>query len=59
MKNNDCGYRPIIVNKKKNDSRVNRHQQLQLQSWRANCDFQLVIGHYTCVEYLAKYAPKG
>ena len=45
--------------KQKNDSCVNRHQQLQLQSWRANCDLQLVIDHYACVEYLAQYAAKG
>ena len=41
---------------KRNDSRVNRHQQIQLQGWRANCDIQLVIDHHACVEYLAKYA---
>ena len=49
---------PEIV-AKRNDSRVNRHQQLQLQGWRANCDIQLVIDHHACVEYLAKYAAKG
>jgi hypothetical protein len=37
----------------------NNNQQLQLQSWRANCDIQVVIDHYACVEYLTKYAAKG
>ena len=46
---------------KRNDSRLNNHQQLQLQGWRANCDIQVVIEHYACVEYLdlTKYAAKG
>ena len=44
---------------KRNDSRLNNHQRLQLQGWRANCDIQVVIDHYACVEYLTKYAAKG
>ena len=43
----------------RNDSRLNNHQQLQLQGWRANCDIQVVIDHYACVEYLTKYAATG
>ncbi|CAB4029508.1 Hypothetical predicted protein [Paramuricea clavata] len=50
-------YRAKIV-AKRNDSRLNNHQQLQLQGWRANCDSQVVIDHYACVEYLTKYAAK-
>ncbi len=44
---------------KRNDSRLNTHQRLQLQGWRANCDIQVVIDHYACVEYLTKYVAKG
>ena len=44
---------------KRNDSRVNRHQRLQLQSWRANCDIQPIIDYNACLEYLAKYASKA
>ncbi|CAB3985549.1 ATP-dependent DNA helicase PIF1 [Paramuricea clavata] len=51
-------YRAKIVTKR-NDCRLNNHQQLQLQGWRANCDIQVVIDHYACVEYLTKYAAKG
>ena len=51
-------YRAKIVTKR-NDSRLNNHQQIQLQGWRANCDIQVVIDHYACVEYLTKYAAKG
>ncbi|CAB4021637.1 Hypothetical predicted protein [Paramuricea clavata] len=50
-------YRAKIVTKR-NDSRLNNHQQLQLQGWRANCDIQVVIDHHACVEYLTKYAAK-
>ncbi len=51
-------YRAKFVTKR-NDSRLNNHQHLQLQGWRANCDIQVVIDHYACVEYLTKYAAKG
>ena len=51
-------YRAKIVTKR-NDSRLNNHQQLQLQGWRANCDIQVVIDHFACVEYLTKCAAKG
>ena len=51
-------YRAKIVTRR-NDSRLNNHQQLQLQGWRANCDIQVVIDHYVCVEYLTQYAAKG
>ena len=51
-------YKAKIVTKR-NDTRLNNHQQVQLQGWRANCDIQVVIDHYACVEYLTKYAAKG
>ena len=51
-------YRAKVV-AKRNDPRLNNNQQLQLQGWRANCDIQVVIDHYACVEYLTKYAAKG
>ncbi|KAJ7351752.1 hypothetical protein OS493_035694 [Desmophyllum pertusum] len=51
-------YKARVVTER-NDSRLNNNQQLQLQGWRANCDIQVVIDHYSCVEYLTKYAAKG
>ena len=57
-KSDEPHYRTKIVTKI-NDSRPNSNQRLQLQSWRANCDIQVVIDHYACVEYLAKYTAKG
>ena len=44
---------------KRNDSRLNNYQRLQLQGWRANCDIQVVIDYHACIEYLVKYASKG
>ena len=51
-------YRAKIVTKR-NDSSLNNQQQLQLQGWRANCDIQVIIDYYACVEYLTKYAAKA
>ena len=44
---------------KRNDTRLNNHQRIQLQGWRANCNIQVVIDQYACIEYLSKYAAKG
>ena len=51
-------YKAKIITKR-NDPRLNNHQRLQLQGWRANCDIQVVIDYHACIEYLAKYASKG
>ena len=51
-------YRAKIVTER-DDSRLNRHQRLQLQGWRANCDINVVIDYHSCVEYLTKYASKA
>ena len=57
-KDKSVQYRAKIMTKQ-NDSRVNNHQRIQLQGWRANCDIQIIIDHHACVECLAKYATKG
>lgn len=44
---------------KRNDNRLNNHQRLQLQGWRANCDIQVIIDCHSCLEYIAKYASKA
>ena len=49
-------YNILKIITKRNDSRLNNHQQLQLQGWKANCDIQVVIDHYAYVEYLTKCA---
>ncbi|CAB3987188.1 Hypothetical predicted protein, partial [Paramuricea clavata] len=54
----DEHYQAKIVTKR-NYSRLNNQQQLQLQGWRANSDIHIVIDHYACVEYLTKYAANG
>ena len=55
-KSTDTVYKAKIVTKR-NDSKLNNHQHLQLQGWRANCDIQAVIDYHACVDYLAKYEP--
>ena len=57
-KTGDIKYKAVIVTKR-NDSRLNRHQRLQLQGWRANCDIQIVIDYHACLEYLVKYTSKA
>lgn len=51
-------FRPVVISAR-NDPRINRHQKEMIQTWRANCDFQLIIDYHACVEYLAKYASKA
>ena len=57
-KNNSVSYRAKIITKR-NDARLNNHQRLQLQGWRANCDIQIIIDYDACAEYMTKYAAKG
>lgn len=49
----------IQIATKRNDTRLNNHQRLQLQGLRANCDIQVVTDYHACLEYLAKYAAKS
>ncbi|XP_066910626.1 uncharacterized protein [Clytia hemisphaerica] len=46
------------IKTKRNDPRLNRHQRVQLQGWRANTDISVIIDYHSCVEYLTKYASK-
>ena len=57
-KDKNTHYKANVITKR-NDPRLNNHQRLQLQGWRANCDIQVIIDYHACVEYLAKYASKG
>ena len=44
---------------KRNDPRVNTHNRLMLQNWRANVDVQVIVDVNACARYMAKYAAKG
>ena len=48
----------VKVITERNDPRLNNHQRLQLQGWRANCDIQVVIDYHACVEYLTNMLQK-
>ena len=54
----NCQYKVKVIIKR-NDPRLNNHQRVQLQGWRANCDIQPVIDYHACLAYLTKYASKG
>lgn len=52
-------HHKVKVITKRNDTCLNKHQRLQLQGWRANCDIQVIIDYHSCLEYISKYASKG
>ena len=44
---------------KRNDNRINSHNRVMLQHWRANVDLQIVVDVDACARYMAKYIAKG
>ena len=44
---------------KRNDPRVNAHNRVMLQHWRANTDLQPIVDTEAAARYLCKYAVKG
>ena len=44
---------------RRNDPRVNSHNRLLLQHWRANVDVQIIVDIHACARYMAKYAAKS
>ena len=44
---------------KRNDGRLNSHNRVMLQHWRANVDLQIVVDVDACARYMAKYIAKG
>ena len=44
---------------KRNDDRINSHNRVMLQHWRANVDLQAIIDTDQYIRYMAKYAAKG
>ena len=48
----------IKIEFKRNDDRVNSHNQYILQLWRANIDWQLVLLACVVIKYIKKYASK-
>ena len=43
----------------RNDLRLNKHNRIHFQEWRANVDIQPMSDHKVCFEYIAKYLMKG
>ena len=44
---------------KRNDPRLNSHNRVMLQHWRANVDVQIIVDVQACARYMAKYSAKG
>ena len=53
------GHYSVILNTKCNDEIMNKHNRLQIQTWRANCDMQLILDWRACLGYIAKCAAKA
>jgi hypothetical protein len=43
----------------KNDPRINSHNHLMIQHWRANVDAQIVVDVHACAHYMTKYIAKS
>ena len=44
---------------KQNDPRLNSHNQVMLENWRANVDLQVIVDQNACARYIAQYVAKG
>ena len=44
---------------KRNDQRLNLHNRVMLENWRANVDLQVIVDEKACARYMTKYAAKG
>lgn len=43
----------------RNDPRINSHNRLMLQHWRANVDLQVIVDVNACARYMTKYIAKS
>ncbi len=55
----DSGIIRATLRTHRNDPRVNSHNRVMLQCWRANVDLQVIVDVDACARYMAKYAAKG
>ena len=55
----DNGTVRATLETKRNDSRLNSHNRVMLQHWRANVDLQIIVDVQACARYMTKYAAKG
>ena len=44
---------------RRNDERLNSHNRVMLENWRANVDLQVIVDEKACARYMTKYAAKG
>ncbi len=43
----------------RNDPRINSHNRLMIQHWRANVDAQIIVDVHACARYMTKYIAKS
>ena len=55
----DNGMVRATLESKRNDPRLNSHNHVMLQHWRANVDLQIIVDVQACARYMTKYAAKG
>ena len=48
----------VTLSTKRNDGRINSHNRVMLQHWRANVDLQAIVDTDQCIRYMAKHATK-
>ena len=41
------------------DERLNYHNRVMIENWRANVDLQVIVDEKACARYMTKYAAKG
>ena len=56
-KNNKTVESTLIT--KRNDERLNSHNRVMLENWRANVDLQVIVDEKACAKYMTKYDAKG
>ena len=44
---------------RRNDERLNSHNRVMLENWRANVDLQVIVDEKARARYMTKYAAKG
>ena len=44
---------------RRNDERLNSHNRVMIENWRANVDLQVIVDEKACARYMTKYAAKG
>lgn len=53
------GHIKATLSTARDDPRVNSHNRIMLQHWRANVDLQIIVDFSACARYMTKYVSKS